>query len=175
MRIPALIIGAVALAGSALTLPTATDAASAVAGFLNPATGAFTPAATQAQLTAAAAAVTRSGTVTITINVKIESSIPNGQQLTCSGGISSFDASGISNSASASTSLIKNGSTGTCKMVIPYQWLVASSNTLISVNNLSVSTNSTIGSVTFRTASTSFAAFKVGNGGNKPITVPLSI
>lgn len=176
MKIPAFIIGACALAGAALALPTTTDAASTIAGYLDPSTGSFTPAATQAQIAATAASVvTRKGTVTFHIKVAIESAIPTGQQISCSAGISSNDFGGVSNSANASSVLVKAGSTGTCTMAIPYQWLVASSKTMINVTSISVSTDSTIGSVNSRFASTSFPAFQIGSGGSKSITVSLSL
>lgn len=176
MRIPAFVIGVVALAGSALSLPATTNAASTVAGYLNPVNGTFTPAATQAQLAAtAAAALTRTGIITVIMTIQFGADIPAAQQLTCSISIGSSDFPGISNSASASAGVIRTGKTGKCTMVIPYNWTVASAKTMMSVNFASVSTGQFgSGDVTSRSASTSFTAFAVPNG-KKTLSVTLAL
>ncbi|HEU0155429.1 MAG TPA: hypothetical protein VFQ82_05110 [Stellaceae bacterium] len=172
MKISAFIIGAVALTGAALALPAATDAASPVAGYLDSATGTFTPAASQAQLAAAAAlSLKRTGTITVAITLNIESSIPIGQQINCSANISSNEFPGISNNASASTVLIKTGATGKCTLVIPYQWIVTSATTQMTVG-FNVSLQGPGGAVTSRSANGTFPAFAVPNG---PKTVPVTV
>ena len=175
VKISALVIGAVALAGSALALPTTTDAASKVAGYLDPSNGVFSPVASNAgQGAAVAAALTRSGVITVVINLAIQSAIPTGQEISCSANIGTNEFPGISNSASASTALIKTGTTGKCTMAIPYQWIVASASTQVSVS-ANVNVQATGGAVTSRSANGTFPAFPIQGGGNKTITVNVAI
>jgi hypothetical protein len=164
---------ALVLFGSALMLPAPGDAASNVAGYLDTKTGTFTAVPSQAELAAAAAAtLTRTGKLTVVVNVQLDPSIPPGQQVNCSVTISSSDFPGISNSASAQSGVVRTGATGKCTTVIPYIWIVAKAATVMNVN-VNVNTGGSFGAVS-HSASTSFPAFPVPNG-NKSLTVAIAL
>jgi hypothetical protein len=73
-----------------------------------------------------AAAVGRTGTVKVVINLAIESAIGSDEFITCTASVFATDAS-FDNSASASTLVVRTGATGTATMTIPYDWTMAAS------------------------------------------------
>jgi hypothetical protein len=117
---------ALALTAAALALPNAAHAAgnSAIPGYYDPATRMFMPMIVGAP---AAAPVSRSGTVKITITLNIQSSVGTDAPLTCQASISTFDAS-FQNSASASNVVTRSGAKGTAVLSIPYNWTMAAAN-----------------------------------------------
>jgi hypothetical protein len=159
MKTLAILAGAVALFGSVVVLPISTDAAGPVAGIagvLDPSTGTFT---TRPALVQAATALQKSGTVTVTTTVVIDSAIPLDQPITCNVSISAYDSSFV-NSASGENNVVRSGSSGKCTTVIHYIWEVASSSTMMSVS-VSISTGSFGTDTVSHSADHSFTPFAV--------------
>ncbi|MBY6241711.1 hypothetical protein [Methylosinus sp. Sm6] len=160
----------------ALTVPLfasashAGESAPAIAGFLNPQTGAFTP---RLALTPAAAPVAAAATLTVTFTVKINSSIPRAQPITCALNISSYDAS-FANYATADSYVVKSSaSAGTCTVSIPYIWQIATTATTMNLHP-GVSTTFAAGGL-YRSSSASVAPFPVPTTGTKKIAVTLAL
>ncbi len=109
----------------------AAGAVRAVPGYYDPATGAFMPMVSKVL---AAAPVTRTGTVKITITLNIEASIGTDQAISCQASLSTFDAS-FSNSASASNVVVRSGAKGTATLVIPYDWTMAASGEMVTISS----------------------------------------
>jgi hypothetical protein len=126
MKFLAVMAGAVALLGSAILLPAATEAAdpvSGVPGYLDPSTGIFTA---RANFDPGAAGKAVTGSIVVTTTVMIDAvlqKVPD-QQISCSVSVSSGD-SVASNSASGSNNVIRAGSKGTCTTTINFIWEVA--------------------------------------------------
>jgi hypothetical protein len=114
---------ALTLTAAALALPNAAHAAgnSAIPGYYDPATRMFMPMIVGAP---AAAPVSRSGTVKITITLNIQSSVGTDAPLSCQASIGTFDGS-FQNSASASNVVTRSGAKGTVVFTIPYNWTMA--------------------------------------------------
>jgi hypothetical protein len=160
-----------ALFGSVALLPVATGAQNRTAGipgFLDPSTGVFT--ARPALLPAAA--LQRSGTITLTITATIGSNIPSSIPVTCGVTLSSFDSS-FSNSVFGSSPLTRSGNGGTCKIAVPYIFQVASAATALSVR-ASLGASTLTPPVLSYSASFTFAPFPVPSG-NKNLAVTLAM
>lgn len=146
----------------------AQEASLGIAGYLNPATGLFTPG--QA-LKVAPAAVAATAKLTVNFTVKLSSSIPLQQPVTCSVFISSFDGS-FSNSASSQGFVTKTSATqGTCSISIPYVWQIAGATTNMNVNP-SISTNA---SGLSKNSSATITPFAVPTTGTKIVAVTLAL
>jgi hypothetical protein len=173
MKTLAVVAGAVALVGSALVMPVTTDAAGSatgIAGVLDPATGTFTARQPLAQ---AAAALQRTGSITVTTTVTIDSKIPADQPISCSVSLSSFDSS-FSNSASGSNDVVRSGNSGKCTTTIFYIWEVLNAATTMNVSvNVSTGSGGGTDSVSHN-ASFSFAPFAVPSG-SKSLSVALAL
>lgn len=173
MKTVAVVAGAAALFASTLVLPVASDAAGPVAGIagtLDPATGAFTA---RSNLAPAAAALQRTGSITVTTKVTIDLKIPVDQPITCGVTLSSFDSS-FTNSATGSNDVVRSGSTGTCTTTIFFVWEVSSASTTMSVSvNLSTGSGFSTDEVS-HSAGFSFAPFVVPNG-SKSLSVALAL
>ena len=74
---------------------------------------------------AAAASTTRTGTIQVTFNITIKSTIPTATPIYCSAGVSASDSSYLdSYYESATATAVRNGNTATCKVSIPFQWVM---------------------------------------------------
>ena len=125
---------ALALATVGLVVPhsgKAAGAVRAVPGYYDPATGAFAPLVAKVR---AAAPVTRTGTVKITITLNIEAAIGTDEPISCQASIGAFDPS-FSNSASASNVVVRSGAKGTATLVIPYDWTMAASGEMVTISS----------------------------------------
>lgn len=173
MRKFVVVSSAAALLSSVLLLPATTDAAGTapgIAGFLDPATGIFTA---RPSLSTASAALKRTGSITVTTTVAIDSQIPADQPITCSVSLSGADES-FSNSATGANNVIRSGSTGICKTTIFFVWEVSSASTTMAVS-VTVSTGSGFDPDTVsHSAGFSFTPFVVPNG-PKSLSVALAL
>lgn len=142
-----------------------------IPGYLDLSTGVFSPRLASPP---PATAVPRTGVVTITITVAMDSAIPLEQTVTCNAGLSSFDSS-FTNTAGAQSTVVKSSKTvGKCVLTIPYVWEVAAATTNMSVTaSITSGTSFGIGSVG-HTGSTTFTPFAVPNG-NTALAVTLAI
>jgi hypothetical protein len=116
----------VALIGSVVLLPAATEAQNGspgIPGFLDPRTGMFTARSSFPQ---AAAGVALTGSIKVTTNVLIDTALQKvpDQTISCSVTISSFDAV-ADNTATGSNNVIRAGTKGTCTTTITFIWEVA--------------------------------------------------
>lgn len=163
---------AAALLGSMLAIPTpiqAQDSPVGIPGFLNPATGTFT---TRLSLAPAAASLKRTGTVSVTISVLINSTIPASQQITCSVTLSSSDAS-FFNEVFGTGTVARAGGAGKCVIRLPYIWEVLNAQTAMQVS-ASVSTSGGFNSSQPSRNATQAFAFPVPNG-TKALAVTLGL
>ncbi|HEY1257742.1 MAG TPA: hypothetical protein VGF34_00725 [Stellaceae bacterium] len=170
MKTLAAAVGA-ALFCSALACPVTTEAANTgIAGTMDTTTGTFTP---QAVLAPAAVDLLRTGVITVTTTVQIDSQIPQDQTISCTVTLNSFDSS-FTNSASGSNNVIRTGNKGTCKTTIHYIWQVLNAQTKMNVS-VSVSTNNgfSSGGVSHN-ASHSFTPFAVPNA-SKSLSITLAL
>jgi len=125
---------ALAFAAVGLAFPHSGKAAGTirtVPGYYNPATGTFAPMVTKVT---PAAAVSRTGTVKITITLNIEAAIGTDEPISCQASISAFDAS-FDNTASASNVVVRSGAKGTAVLTIPYSWTMAASGEMVTISS----------------------------------------
>ncbi len=146
-----------------------------IPGFLDPQTGMFS---TKLQSpggsvddTSSAAAVVYWGTYVVTLTISISSTLPSGSIVTCSASlaVSDFGSGGSEGTYYEDGSALATGtgSTRTCKVTIPYSWLVLNGPTdMVSISyDVSALTTYTVGTVTkdasFRDASRSVGTFSM--------------
>ena len=110
--------------------------------------------AAQAARPAASPVTTYTGTVDITVTVRLISAAPKGTTINCSGGIGlqynvlrvsgagSVSSGGILQTSESNNAVI-SGKTATCSLAIPYSWSVpaSSSSTFVSVGGITGSVN----------------------------------
>ena len=106
------------------------SAAPGIAGYLNPATGTFTP---YIQKVPAAAPVATTGTVTVAISLNIEAAIGADEPISCSVSISTYDTS-FGNSASSTGIIARSGAKGSATIAIPYQWTMKATGEMANVS-----------------------------------------
>jgi hypothetical protein len=141
MKTLVLAAAGVALIGSVVLLPAATQAQNGspgIPGFLDPRTGMFTA---RSSFPAGDAGVALTGSITVTTNVAIDTALQKvpDQTITCTVRISTNDAV-ASNSATGSNNVIRAGAKGTCTTTITFIWEVASTTKTMSLS-VDVSTN----------------------------------
>jgi hypothetical protein len=159
------------LFGSVLLLPVATKAqnAAGIPGVLNPATGMFT---SRPALIPATTGLKRSATITVTVTAVLGSNIPTSAPVTCTAIIGSFDNE-FTNSASASTALVRTSTGGTCQVAIPYIFEIATAKTLMTVT-ASISASTIKPPFLTYTASRSFTPFAVPSS-NQSVSLSLAL
>jgi hypothetical protein len=162
-----------ALFGSALLLPVATDAQNAgvsgIPGVLNPSTGMFTA---RPALLPATSALQRKGQINVVVNAVFGSNIPAAATLSCTVYLSADDL-GYENSASSSGVVVRKGSSGTCRVAIPYTFEIAIATTPMNVTASITTYTSTVPELSY-SASFSFSPFAVPNG-TKNLSVTLAM
>ena len=100
------------------------QAKSGILGFLDPHTGAFRPVPAVAEDSLAPAAATFTGTINLTITVTLKTTgltnIICSEEVSVIDGTTSFSSFAESNTVAATGT----GTTRTCKLLIPYSWLL---------------------------------------------------
>jgi hypothetical protein len=164
-------IGA-AMLGTLVLSPVATDAqdaASGIPGFLNPSTGMFTA---RPVLLSATSGLKRIGTINVTVTAVLGSNIPASLPLSCYISLYADDL-GFDNGASGSGTLVRKGSSGTCKVSIPYIFEIAVATTPMNVSASISAYTSTTPEFSY-SASFSFAPFPVPTG-TKNLAITLAM
>jgi hypothetical protein len=141
-------IALVTLAGSVLaSAQTANPPRSTkVFGFQDSKTGTFHPLGTAPDIAdTTVATTTYSGTIETTVTITLKTALPKGGTIACTVGASAISdnettgaAVGITESATSVATV--SGSTATCKVNIPYNWVLFTPSTTI-INELSGSLN----------------------------------
>ena len=155
-----------ALLGAIIFSPVAGDAQSppsGVPGYLNPITGMFTA---RPALLPAAGGLKRIGELIVTITATIGSNIPASAPISCSVYVSAEDL-GFDNTANASAAFKRTGSSGTCKIAIPYTFEIAVASTPMNVSATLLGSTGTYPSTLGYSASFSFSPFPVPSGTRK--------
>ena|ERR1700678_693692 len=126
------VIALVTVGGSVLTLAqTANRAASAkVFGYQDSKTGTFHRLGSTPELIdAAAATTTYSGTIETTVTITLKTALPTGGTISCAVGAAAISENETTDavvafSESATSIATVSGSTATCKVSIPYSWVL---------------------------------------------------
>jgi hypothetical protein len=161
-----------ALLGAIIFSPVAGDAqspASGIPGYFSPTTGMFTA---RPALLPATSGLKRVGQLNVTITATIGSNIPTSVPINCS--VSLFaDDLGFDNSASASGVFKRTGSSGTCKVTIPYTFEIAVASTQMNVTAFLSAFTGTTPNLDY-SASFAFSPFPVPSG-TKNLAVTLAM
>ncbi|SPF44673.1 exported hypothetical protein [Candidatus Sulfotelmatobacter kueseliae] len=130
------------LGGSVLALAQTANptAARKTFGFQDSKTGTFHPLGKSADLSNTTATTTYSGTIEATITITLKTALPKGDAIVCSvDAIASSENettfAGVTYDDSAASTATVSGSTATCKVNIPFSWVMFTASTTV-VNSL---------------------------------------
>ncbi len=109
---------------------------SKILGFQDTKTGTFHPLGTSAEALDPAATTTYSGTIEVTVNITLKTALPSGDVIACSvdavaSSESETTATSVAYDDSAASLATVSGSSATCKVNIPFSWVLGTPSTTV--------------------------------------------